>query len=529
MKGPKQYIAISIMILWATAFFIFFQWGYIYHLAYRVQTQLFIYSSDYLSSYLVQPAWLACLAGDFLTQFFFFNYGGALTITLTLIAFGWVFYIALGKFYNDKNNNWWQFVLMLTLMIWEFLRSCGINYELSSTISLIGGLSLFLIYALIPKSWRWSGLLFLLLSYWLFGSGIWVFSIMALLYEIKLRNYVLALFLVIISSSVPALLRQTYHLTWEQAYKYPATSLIGKPDFLLEKVLAMSVESTSCHWAKVAHITEETDLKSTLISYFYNLSHAMQGSLPEHLMNRYQPGPLGLFIQLKPSTPILSIWSSNEVWFQLGDMTMAEHSAILGMIFSPRHRSARMVMRLAEINMINGDTVATQKYLTILQKTWLYKNWATQRLPGKESNEIKNWLALKRAFIPTQDTLRTAFDYQRSLRTLLKSNPNNKTAMDYLFCFDLLSKDIEAFMTDYNTYNLGNIPNRLYCEALIIGLINRKASLDEVKRYFIYQNVLNDYNEFLRMYEGTKGESILQSQYGKTYWFYYHFAKFKQS
>lgn len=53
-------------------------------------------------------------------------------------------------------------------------------------------------------------------------------------------------------------------------------------------------------------------------------------------------------------------------------------------------------MRLAEINMINGDTAATSKYLIMLQKTWLYKQWAQERIPGHESEYVKGWLKEKK-------------------------------------------------------------------------------------------------------------------------------------
>ena len=56
-----------------------------------------------------------------------------------------------------------------------------------------------------------------------------------------------------------------------------------------------------------------------------------------------------------PHSTYLTIYAANEVWFALGDMTMAEHAAILGMIFSPHHTGARAVKRLAEINLVNGD------------------------------------------------------------------------------------------------------------------------------------------------------------------------------
>ena len=42
-------------------------------------------------------------------------------------------------------------------------------------------------------------------------------------------------------------------------------------------------------------------------------------------------------------------------------MTMAEHASLLSMIFSPQNKSVRMVQRLAEINLINGDNEAARK------------------------------------------------------------------------------------------------------------------------------------------------------------------------
>ena len=540
MKATIKYIAFAVVALWAVVCFVFFQWFYLYHLVYRMQVQLFLYSSDYLSFYFLHPAWLACLSGDFVTQFFYFNYGGALTITLSLLLLGGVWYVALGNFHfnffhRSKQSEgtwiWVRILFSLVLMTWEALRNCGLDYELSSTISLIGGILLFLPYAVCLQRWRWMlGLMLLPLSYWLFGYGVWAFMLLAVAYEIKSHRYLLALLLAIVSLVTPALLRQQYHLTWHQAYQYPTNSFFNKPNFTHEKLLMMDVESSFGHWNKIAQLTEKEDLQLSTSTYFYNLSHAMQGRLPLQLMNEYQPGPLGLLIPLNPSSSMLSIWASNEVWFQLGDMTMAEHSALLGQIFSPNHRSSRMVMRLAEINLINNDSQAAMKYLRLLQKTWLYKDWAEQRIPGKETKMVKNWLEQKRALLPVQDTLRAAYDYTFSLRALLNSHPDNSMALDYLLCYDLLSKDINAFMADYNLYkNVGKeIPNRLYSEALLIGLTKCHASLEEVKHYYIQPEVVNDFNEYTNQYEASKGNgSTLQNHYGKTYWFYYHFATFK--
>ena len=61
-----------------------------------------------------------------------------------------------------------------------------------------------------------------------------------------------------------------------------------------------------------------------------------------------------LILPVNPSASFLSILFANELWFTLGDMTMAEHCAMLSMIFSPRNSGSRMIKRLAEINLVNG-------------------------------------------------------------------------------------------------------------------------------------------------------------------------------
>lgn len=541
MKTINKYIAVAVAALWAVACFVFFQWFYLYHLVYRLQIQLFLYTSDYISSYFQHPAWLACLLGDFITQFFYFNYGGALTITLLLLALGGVFYLALEKFrFNlwtgSKRSEglwfWLKVLLTLALMTLEALRNCGLGYELSSTISLIGCVLLFFSYTACSQHFRWVlGVLLLFLSYWFFGYGVWLLLLLIVVYEIKSHRYLLPLLFTVVALITPAILRQCYHFTWKQAYQYSANSLYNEPNFTVEKLLKMDGEASFGHWNKVFQLTEKEDLNLSASTYFFNLSHAMLGQLPTKLMYEYQPGPLGLLIPLGPTTPTLSIWGSNEVWFQLGDMTMAEHAALLGMIFSPNHRSSRMVMRLAEINLINGDTEAAMKYLRLLQKTWLYKEWAEQRMPGKEDVKIKKWLEQKRAFVSIRDTLRSAGKQTLSLRALLNSHPNNTMALDYLLCYDLLSKDINTFMSDYDRYKKTSkeIPNRLYCEALLIGLNKRGISIEEVKRYSILPDVLKDFNDYSSQYEKNQGDgNTLQSRYRNTYWFYYHFATFVQ-
>ena len=150
----------------------------------------------------------------------------------------------------------------------------------------------------------------------------------------------------------------------------------------------------------------------------------------------------GLFIPVAPTSNYLSIFAANEVWFELGDMTLAEHATILGMIFSPHNKGSRALRRLAEINLINGDEEAAKKYLRMLQKTLVHKNWATERMPEQQSEKVKRWITVKQSFLAENDTIRHSADVQTSLCNLLAANSKNLLALYYLFCYDFLQQDI---------------------------------------------------------------------------------------
>ena len=140
-------------------------------------------------------------------------------------------------------------------------------------------------------------------------------------------------------------------LTYSQACQYPATSWWGTPNPLYERLIGLDIEAEAGHWDKVRELSFPEEHISAC-SYYYNLANAVENKLPDRLMDYYQPGAEGLFIPISSSSSYLSSLYANEVWFHLGDMTMAEHATILGMIFSPNHTGSRMVKRLAEIKLI---------------------------------------------------------------------------------------------------------------------------------------------------------------------------------
>lgn len=459
------------------AIFLFFRWVLPYHLFHREQTMLFLFTPDVLAGYLKQSAALSRLLGDFLTQLFYYEGVGPLILAFVLLLWGLVVFRLLVVYIGR-----WAWIPAVLVVVWEGGRQCGLDYPLSGTLALtgIGGILLLCRWCL-RRSWKWGlplGAFLLVVGYWLFGYGHW-------------------------------------------SGKYG-----NMPDLEREYHLALDAEMYFGRWEKVQRLLERQQYRSPFVSYYANLLNARQNNLPDKLVGSYRAALHELFLPVAPGSSYRTIYAANEVWFALGDMTMAEHACILGMIFSPRHTGARALKRLAEINLINGDEAAAMKYLRMLQKTLCYRNWAERRMPAGRTPEVSRWLEGKRALLPVTDTLRSSANVRLSLRHLLRNHPENRLACDYLLCFDLLGKNIAAFADDYREFAPKAVPPRLYAEVLLVCWAGKFVSPDEMEQWSIPLPVAADFREYTRLYESGGGKSeALREKYGKTYWYYFHFTE----
>lgn len=556
--------------------FVFFYFIQPYHLMYDEQMQLFLFSSDYFLSYLSKPGWLACYVGDFLTQFYYFRAGGAIILSFVL---GVELLLLLLVFNRMGRRENWLYAVLPVLIDW-FLHT-GLNYRLSSSIAFVFALFFFLLYTLINHKnlAMLLGLIFTPILYSLIGGHFLTFVILVIFYDIVKKRYMSFfywLLLLIGCVATPVLLRESYLLTTKQLFYFPAdrfssfypvialTSLlivylislnkisyryqrkefttlfvlvvlstIGifiKADTKLEKLLLLDSETYFGNWEKVIRKSESYEMKNPIATYFANIAMMKQGELPDKLLTYYQPFSKGLFIPVGPESTPLEILFSGEVYFQLGDMNMAQHSTMLGMIFSPQHRSSRLIKRLTEINLIIGDTAAVDKYLRILDKTLFYRNYSSD-IRQIMSDPENLWLSERRANIAAYDTLRIASDAEASLTMLLKSNSDNRAALDYLLCYHLLNKQIASFMVVYDKWFKGRefpLPD-LYAEAVLIGLARQKTSAKILEGYGIPNEITTAFLTYTKQYEEAGGDGTnLQEEYAGTYWFYYHYAQMKE-
>ena len=448
-----------VMALWAVAIWCFFQFSYPYHFFFQEQNQIFLCSWDYISTYFEKSGGLARLAGDFLTQFYYYLYLGAIILISCLLLIGALWYTALR---NLKVSMAVALILALVLMTFVAVCHFSTSYRLSSTISVIG-----------------------------WGLLLWLVSLMP---GWKKQLVILAL------AMLP-----TYLL-----FGLPEVKKMQGPDLILEKDFAVDCEYYFGNHDKVIKMVEGENKWTDQMLFFYNLALAQRGELPDHLLD-FTPNYLGTFEKIGPDTPMLTIRNMNELYWALGDMTFTERAAMMTNVFSHNNRNVRMMRRLAECNIVSGDTLAAEKYLRILDKTLVYRRWADNvRLYGKDIYQKKMQMVNRR------DTITITDNAHFLMMQLLDANPDNIVALDYILCSDLLLKDMTNFKRDYDRYCIETGKPRLkplYQEALCIWLAGTDAPQEDWQNYIKMNDVMQRFID----YNNQRGNPRFKG----TYWYYF--------
>lgn len=565
---------------------IFFSVFYKYHLFFSEQLQIFLLTFEHFLTYLSKPAGISSYLGDFFTQFYYLRGGGAVVITITLFVL-WLFNRLLLKKITGNN-----FAIMLPLLpvVFSWVGLCNLQFPLSDVISLIISAGITLLYISIPSGRiRFPvGLIMLPVLYFSAGAGLYIFAAIAVCHEIfhtdNPYRYLIASILAIIAFFIPPGLKNYYLLTTGQAYTYLSvmshyqgfgqflpmiffiiTILVTllplkragidihsslssllliflisvflvagvflNSDFRLEKILRLDYEASHNQWVKVYDLSNRNRMRNSISAYYTNMALSKLGLMPDKLMEYYQPAATGLFIPVNANENYMTITFSNEVYWQLGDVNASQHSALLGMIFSPNCQNVRLMKRLVEINIVNGEYAVAEKFISILEKTMFHRKWASDRRKFlfNENECLKSdWIMSKRDIIPSKDLLKKGNEFVKTLRFLIDSHPSNKMAVDYLLCYHLLIKDIPSFITDFRKYYSSGrnvLLPRVYQEGILISIASGKDNIEAYKKFRFSPEVIKSMTEYTGMYEENGGRGApLQKKYGKTYWFYYHFA-----
>ncbi|MBN1116517.1 MAG: hypothetical protein JXA77_04915 [Bacteroidales bacterium] len=377
-----------------------------------------------------------------------------------------------------------------------------------------------------------------LILYLSIGFGIYLFVLLVLLYEMKLKQikgFLKLGYSIILVSTVfiyPVSMRFFYYLTPRQAYLFPITELAKPlPNFILETMFSLDYEWYSNNPERTIELARKTRLKSRYVSYYFNMASASINKLPENLLSFNQYGLYGMFIPYDKETNFISLLFGNELYYLIGDMNASQHFALMANTFSPKGESSRMFRRLVETNIINGEYAVVRKYLKMLNQTIFYRNWASemeQYLTNQELCKKTPLIVQKRELRPTTDHIKSnPNDFVSSLYFLLNDHPENQIALDYLLCICLLNKDIEGFydaLVKYNYNQSGTNLPRLYQEALIVySAIKRDKEI--LNTFHVSTEILKQSKLYEEKYFQAYGKkSVLMKDFGNTYWVYLSFS-----
>ena len=430
-----------------------------FHFFFVEQSQLFVLSPDCIAPYLEQPAVLSCLVGDFLQQLYHYRCVGPLILALSLMLTGFVIYKALtmaGRFRKG-----WKaalcFAAALVAMTLEARLFLYENAHLSSLLSLLGGCSMWMACDSIKGKWSRFVTLPLggALCYILFGYGLLAMLLMELCAAALRRRvpYEGAVAVAIFAMAfVPV--RKAYRLEAKVALLYPGAGLWV--DYTksrgVEDLLYYDVEYYAGNYLQLVHNFETSkNPKTKEMTFFYALGAAHLGQLPDKLPKMKKP-MLGTFSHVDETSPLFFIRMMGELYYAVGDMTYSERFFMHANSFTPGKRSARLIQRLVEINLITENYDVAQKYCGMLAKSVVYKKWAKDHDPSSMSPEVLAEVERKRQYINTIDEIHIGENGYSILTGLLDSNKDNIMALDYLLCSDIVAGQKAMYYKDYEKY-----------------------------------------------------------------------------
>ena len=455
-------------LLFGVAVILFFGLAYPHHLHYQEQYQLFLFDWNYVWEIVRLPGGVADLLGRFCTQFFLFAWVGALIIgiLLTLVQFltHRLSNSPLGRRTLATNGTQeWLYGLSFvpSFLLWLFLLDEN---------ALLGGVWAVLLTQIalwvllkLPDGWLRRILLIVAFAilYWIaFGGSHYyrnptVFP--TLLYAAWISAIIIPLMMwfVVRGKKSENDQQQNNSLT---SYLLPLTSYIlvfvvmgtlvwKNANFKAEKVMQYDFMARHQQWNRILETVNAEKPNNQIGVTVQNLALAMRGLLVDHLFDYNQNGISGLLPDVKEDAT--SPMPTAEAFYQLGMIYVAQRTvfeaqeAILDF-----QKSARCYKRLAQTNLIIGSYEVARKYLSALQKTLFYREWANETLPllGNEEAISKHpEYGRLRQCAYGEDFYFSDHTTPEMLESLFFSNTDNRLAFEYLRAYYILTGDRDSY------------------------------------------------------------------------------------
>lgn len=277
------------------------------------------------------------------------------------------------------------------------------------------------------------------------------------------------------------------------------------------------------NWDAIIELAKESPAISPMEVSTINFALAMKGELTERMFEFNQKNSEGLMPLF--NREIAASIMANEIYFKLGMINTSQRLMFEAQEAIPNNqKSGRILRRLTETNLINGQYEVAKKYLHILEKTFAYRKWAKEMMTYLYDEEKINSHPLYgelRSFRVTEDFFYSDQEMDQMLGLLFVHNNNNQMALDYLLTLELLVKDLNHFYQYYPlTSKLQNyrfIP-RVYQEALAYIWVKQNKNINNMPAG-IDNRVKQALSQFAQIYTRDPNSPMLSQGYNaSSYW-----------
>ena len=580
MSRAQKIIAFGMTILMGIAVFLFFVFRYRYHLHFQEQYQLFEWTGAYFADVARVPGGLADWLGRCLTQFFYHAPVGAVLMALLLCAVqlltwaacrarGLVVYALsfipawlLLAFFCDENSLIGGAVALALSLGVAALCQCVASRSVRRVLELV----------LVPVLYMACGplcLVFVLVTVcrevaggegkpWLFALGMLVLAVFCPLVASRIFPYTLARLVqgvhyyrfhnilpgLLYAASVAAVLVVVLScLKVRKVLRSPIPALVlyvalaaGGTVFTLrtadpakEEWMQYDFMVRMQMWNRIMQQADRKNPDNPKTVSCLNLALAKSGRMQDSQFSYYQNGPDGLIPAYEGdyTNPV----STGEIFWHLGLVNTAQRYFFEAQEAIPDfQKSARFYQRLAETNLVNGDTLVAMKYLKVLEHTTFYRAWARETealLADGTLFEARPELARVRDFrLKEHDFLFSDTEMDSMLGLLTVEHPENTLALDYLLSWCLLRKDLMRFTVCLPMVKTTPLPQP-YQEALLLLWVFTHEDFVGLPDNIAPVNV-ERINRFMADANAGKREAIMKAAYGNTYWFYFIFRYLNQ-
>lgn len=584
MKTVKKLLPFTFWLVTGIAVFLFLQHYFEFHFYYVEQLQLFLYHRAFLSDLLFSFGGLSELISRWLLQFFIHPKMGALITTALLLAIA-ILMNSVTKKINPKIS---LILIPLLSSVFIFFLHLNHNYYIAGTVAYILALAVFLFYLYIqrPIANLIVSTLFTLLLFWWAGPAAFLFAVTVTLWQfLTTRKRVLhaltPLFVFVILAFVSVRLswvgdyRQTFlpaiyfhpkltpppiiYFPWGLMLLLVAIShllrnlnisrrlqyVVVAGQLLIVPVIVYTLipthgQHSSAEYKKMDYYLRmegwndiiegsKKPITNLLHAYYLNIALMETNQLGHQFLMFDQKGTKGLVPIEDKGLPSLVV--SNELNFTLGDIAASQRFAFEANLTVSKTGSPRLYKRLIQTNLINGEYAVAEKYIQLLEQTHAYKKWAMEQrrfLYNDKAITDDPLLGKKRRGLPTDNYLLASHDPVHKVNSLLKADPTNRSAFDYLASIFLFEKQVSLFIELVDEYctteeTLADLPEK-FQEGIIVYYESDPSAWE---RYNVNPRVTEKYINYKQLYLENRSDprvaDILYRSFGNTYWLYLMF------